>query len=65
MKVKYKLMASTGYQQRKCQRMRLLKEGRKTRQINTAKDYFALANGISGKSRIDARVKAISKEDVD
>ena len=61
MKAMYKAMQSEPYKAKKSQRMSELKAARKQRNIENARDYFAIANAITGKDRIDSRVRVITK----
>ena len=58
----YKAMQSEPYKKKKSIRMAKLRKARKQRNIQNARDYFAVANGISGKDRIDSRVRVITKK---
>lgn len=62
MKTKYALMRSEPYQTKKHMRMTKLKNARKQRDIQNTRDYFAVANAIAGKDRIDSRVRVIIKK---
>lgn len=59
MKVKYSLMQSSGYKAKKEQRMKELKRRRQKQSINCARDYFVIANSVSGETRIASRVQVI------
>lgn len=61
MKAQYKAMKSHAYQLKKNKRMKTLREACATRNINSARDYLVVANSISGKDRIDSRVRVIKK----
>lgn len=62
MKIMYKAMQTEPYKRKKSIRMAKLKKMRKQRNIQNAKDYLAVANAISGKDRIDSRVRVISRK---
>lgn len=62
MKTVYKAMQSEPYKTKKNLRMAELKKAREKRSIENARDYFAIANGISGKDRIDSRSRIIAKK---
>ena len=62
MKIMYKAMQTEPYKRKKGVRMAKLKAARKHRDIQNARDYLAVANAISGKDRIDSRVRIITRK---
>jgi len=60
MKSKYGLKNTPEYRKRKQQRVVKMIEMQKRRTINSGRDYLIMVNGISGKDRIDSRVRVIS-----
>lgn len=62
MKAKFALMHTERYQAQKKKRMANLKKIRQTRAIDCARDYLVIANSVSGKDRIDSRIKVITKD---
>ena len=63
MKAKYELMQTERYKTKKQQRMAKLRKMRQSRTINSARDYLIIANGVSGKDRIDSRIKVITRSE--
>lgn len=61
MKAKYGLMQTERYKTKKKQRMTELRKLRQNRTINSARDYLVIANRVSGKDRIDSRMKVIKR----
>jgi len=61
MRAQYRAMKSRSYTMKKKMRMDAMRKAYTTRKIDSARDYLVIANSISGKDRIDSRMRIIKK----